>query len=90
MIRILKALKFFIFQLGREIFFSKRKSAILTKEVEHLSSFSDSEYAKLRNLKYRVLSSSMYGIFKLFSKITNFSLDFFVINLKEKNLSYTQ
>ena len=85
MIKIIKALKFYILQLGKDIFFSKKKSAILIKEVEHLSTFSDSEYVKLRNLKYRTLSSSIYPIFKLFSKITKISLDFFVIDLREKN-----
>ena len=67
------------------MFFSLNKSPATIKKVEHLSTFSDSEYKKLRNLKYRKLSSSAHGIFKLFAKITNMSLDFFVIDLKEKN-----
>lgn len=51
--------------------------------VASLSTFSDSEYTNLRNIKWRTVSSLYYPLFKVFAKLTNLSLDFFVMDLKD-------
>ena len=42
------------------------------------------EYNKLRNIRLRKLSSFLYPIFLLLSKILNLSYDFFLLNLRHK------
>lgn len=51
----------------------------------NLSYFSDSEYKRLRNIRYRQWSHRLYFIALILARILEKSLDFIVLNLRDKN-----
>ena len=50
-----------------------------------LSSFSDVEYKKLKSADYRKWSSRLYPVAFFLARILDKSLDFMIINLRDKN-----
>jgi len=84
----LKSVIYFLLKIIRSVIYllqNEPNTPSPDERVASLSTFSDSQYTNLRNIKWRTVSSLYYPFFKVFARLTNLSLDFFVIDLNDPN-----